>query len=106
MTQFRCNEAAYGGCSVATDRSAASAGGANRMRRSTLVFLGALLGASAVFLSAPGRLHIEARAADSPATQTATDTYRQLALFGLIFDQVRAHYVEDPDVEKMVEGAV
>jgi carboxyl-terminal processing protease len=68
--------------------------------------LGALLGAGAVFLTAPGRFVIEARAADTPATQSATDTYKQLALFGLIFDQVRAHYVEDPDVQKMVEGAV
>ena len=76
------------------------------MRKSTLVFLGALLGASAVFLTVPGRLDIEARAADTPSAQSAADTYRQLALFGLIFDQVRAHYVEDPDVQKMVEGAV
>jgi carboxyl-terminal processing protease len=76
------------------------------MRKSTLAVLGALLGASAVFLTAPGRLDIEARAADTPSTQSAADTYRQLALFGLIFDQVRAHYVEDPDVQKMVEGAV
>jgi carboxyl-terminal processing protease len=68
--------------------------------------LGALLGAGAVFLTAPGRFVIEARAADTPATQSATDTYKQLALFGLIFDQVRSHYVEDPDVQKMVEGAV
>ena len=76
------------------------------MRRSNLMVLGALLGASAVFLSVPGRHALEARAADTPAAQSATDTYKQLALFGLIFDQVRAHYVEDPDVKKMVEGAV
>ena len=76
------------------------------MRKSTLAFFGALLGASAAFLMAPGRLGIEARAADTPATQSASDTYKQLALFGLIFDQVRAHYVDDPDVQKMVEGAV
>jgi carboxyl-terminal processing protease len=76
------------------------------MRKSTLVVLGALLGASTVFLTAPGRLDIGARAAETPATQSAADTYKQLALFGLIFDQVRAHYVEDPDVQKMVEGAV
>jgi carboxyl-terminal processing protease len=65
-----------------------------------------LLGAGAVFLTAPGRLGIEARAADTPANQSAADTYKQLALFGLIFDQVRAHYVDEPDVQKMVEGAV
>ena len=76
------------------------------MRKSKLLFFGALLGAGAAFLAAPGRLGIEARAADTPATQSASDTYKQLALFGLIFDQVRAHYVDDPDVQKMVEGAV
>ena len=76
------------------------------MRRSSLLFVGALLGAGVAFLMAPGRLGIEARAADTPATQSAADTYKQLALFGLIFDQVRAHYVDDPDVQKMVEGAV
>jgi carboxyl-terminal processing protease len=76
------------------------------MRKSTLVFLGALLGAGVVFTSAPGRLDMQARAADTQPTQSAADTYRQLELFGLIFDQVRAHYVDDPDVQKMVEGAV
>jgi len=76
------------------------------MRKSSLLLAGALLGAGAVFLSVPGRLALEARAAETPATQSAADTYKQLALFGLIFDQVRAHYVEDPDVQKMVEGAV
>jgi carboxyl-terminal processing protease len=76
------------------------------MRKSSLLFLGALLGASAVFVAAPGRLATEARAADTPAAHSPADTYKQLALFGLIFDQVRAHYVDDPDVQKMVEGAV
>ena len=74
--------------------------------KSSLLLAGALLGAGVVFLSVPGRLTIEARAAETPATQSAADTYKQLALFGLIFDQVRAHYVEEPDVQKMVEGAV
>ena len=76
------------------------------MRKSSLLFLGAALGAGAVFMTVPGRVGIEARAAETPATQSASDTYKQLALFGLIFDQVRAHYVDDPDVQKMVEGAV
>jgi len=65
------------------------------MRKSSLLFLGAALGAGAVFMTVPGRVGIEARAAETPATQSASDTYKQLALFGLIFDQVRAHYVDD-----------
>ena len=41
------------------------------MRKSTLAFLGVLLGAGAVFLAAPGRLGIEARAAALRAKATA-----------------------------------
>src|SRR4030081_1991013 len=78
-----------------------------RMRKPTLILLGALLGATAVFVMTPGHIMLQARAGDAPkASTSAADTYRQLALFGLIFDQVRAHYVEDPDVQKLVEGAV
>jgi carboxyl-terminal processing protease len=79
-----------------------------RMRKSYLVLLGALVGAAGVILAGPGRIHMEARAADSPAAATppASDTYHQLALFGLIFDQVRAHYVDKPDTQKLIEGAV
>src|SRR3977135_1290061 len=36
----------------------------------------------------------------------ATDTYRQLNLFGDIFKRVRSHYVEKPDDIKLVEGAL
>jgi carboxyl-terminal processing protease len=77
------------------------------MRKSYLVVLGALMGAAGVLLLAPGRIHIQALASDAPATtQPPTDTYKQLALFGLIFDQVRSHYVEKPDNQKLIEGAV
>jgi carboxyl-terminal processing protease len=77
------------------------------MRKSYLVILGALIGATGVLLMAPGRIHMQALASDAPAsTPAATDTYKQLALFGLIFDQVRAHYVEKPDNQKLIEGAV
>jgi carboxyl-terminal processing protease len=65
------------------------------------------MGAAGVLLLAPGRIHMQALAGDAPASTTApTDTYKQLALFGLIFDQVRAHYVEKPDNQKLIEGAV
>ena len=35
-----------------------------------------------------------------------SDTYRQLNLFGDIFERVRAHYVEKPDDSKLVEAAI
>jgi carboxyl-terminal processing protease len=34
------------------------------------------------------------------------DTYKQLNLFGDVFDRVRADYVEVPDEEKMIESAI
>jgi carboxyl-terminal processing protease len=76
------------------------------MRKSSLVCLGALLGAAAVLVITPGRFEFVAHATDTPAGSVAQDTYRQLSLFGLIFDQVRAHYVEQPEPQKLVEGAV
>jgi carboxyl-terminal processing protease len=34
------------------------------------------------------------------------DTYKQLNLFGDVFDRVRADYVEEPDEAKMIESAI
>ncbi|HEU5275418.1 MAG TPA: PDZ domain-containing protein, partial [Xanthobacteraceae bacterium] len=57
---------------------------------------------------APGHLDPRrALAAENPqASQNASDTYRKLELFGLVFDQVRAHYVDSPDNQKLIQGAV
>ncbi|HHI82067.1 MAG TPA: peptidase S41, partial [Rhizobiales bacterium] len=40
------------------------------------------------------------------ATAAGTSTYRQLNLFGDVFDRVRADYVEVPDEEKLIENAI
>jgi carboxyl-terminal processing protease len=40
------------------------------------------------------------------AKAESSDTYRQLNLFGDIFERVRAHYVEKPDDSKLVEAAI
>ena len=37
------------------------------------------------------------------ANAANTDTYRQLNLFGDVFDRVRSDYVEVPDEEKLIE---
>ncbi len=68
------------------------------IRKLSLLFAGALMGASAMTLvyGAPGS---SANAADS-------DTYRQLAIFGDIFERVRAQYVTPPDDKKLVESAI
>jgi carboxyl-terminal processing protease len=36
----------------------------------------------------------------------AADTYRQLSLFGDVFERVRADYVEKPDDSKLIESAI
>jgi carboxyl-terminal processing protease len=40
------------------------------------------------------------------ANAAGSDTYRQLAIFGDIFERVRAQYVTPPDDQKLVENAI
>ena len=42
----------------------------------------------------------------SSAKAAAADTYRQLNLFGDVFERVRADYVEKPDDSKLIESAI
>src|SRR6266852_2389817 len=74
------------------------------MRKTSLVFLGALIGATAALTFIPVRVPLDAYAKDAPTDTTGT--YRQLALFGMIFDLVRSHYAEKPDDSKLVESAI
>ena len=63
--------------------------------------LGVVLGAAAT-VAAP-----EALSYISPAAYAAAaDTYRQLNLFGDVFDKVRNDYVEKPDEAKLIEAAI
>lgn len=68
------------------------------VRRLSLLFAGALMGATAmsVVYGSPG----------STANAAGSDTYRQLAIFGDIFERVRAQYVTPPDDQKLVENAI
>src|SRR5215469_13983810 len=109
----RCDIAAQGiKPRVCNQRRRRLAGGSTdrhlerNMRRFSLIFLGALAGAAGAFVLSPGHVTQQARAETPSASQAATDTYRQLELFGLIFDQVREHYVDAPDTHKLVESAV
>ena len=45
-------------------------------------------------------------ATDATDKDKNRDTFRQLELFGTVFDRVRSDYVEDVDVEKLIENAV
>jgi carboxyl-terminal processing protease len=69
------------------------------MRRFALLAAGAALGA----LATGGIAQIGG--ADG-ATAAATDTYRQLNLFGDVFERIRSDYVEEPDDSKLIESAI
>ena len=72
------------------------------MRKTSLVFLGAAAGVVATLLATqPHSLLV-----GSSARAAASDTYRELNLFGDVFERVRADYVEKPDDSKLVESAI
>jgi carboxyl-terminal processing protease len=58
--------------------------------------------AGAVFLLA---LHQDVGAAPT-STENTPDTYKQLTLFGDVFDLVRADYVDPVSDDTLVEGAI
>jgi carboxyl-terminal processing protease len=94
--------------STKTDFSTPGAGnerqpkGSRMMRKTSLVLLGAVAGASLALMM----VHPPGLLLGTGARAAAADTYRQLNLFGDIFEMVRSHYVEKPDDTKLVEGAV
>jgi carboxyl-terminal processing protease len=69
------------------------------MRRFALLAFGAAFGALAT-----GSVVQFGGPAD--ATAAATDTYRQLNLFGDVFERIRADYVEEPDDAELIESAI
>src|SRR5215472_14070414 len=72
------------------------------MRKTSLLFLGALAGVLVtLMITQPHAL-----VAGSAARAAVSDTYRELNLFGDVFERVRADYVERPDDSKLVESAI
>ncbi|MBV9218673.1 MAG: PDZ domain-containing protein, partial [Methylobacteriaceae bacterium] len=71
------------------------------MRKVSLLVLGAVLGASAVTFTTQTRF-FSAEAAKA----AASDTYRNLNLFGDVFEKIRTDYVEKPDEAKLIEAAI
>ena len=71
------------------------------IRKISYLALGAALGA-AVTLATPTALQ-----AIAPSAYAAVaDTYRQLNLFGDVFEKIRNDYVEKPDEAKLIEAAI
>src|SRR4249920_3167626 len=73
------------------------------MRKTSLILLGAAAGVAVTLVTTQPRLLLEGARAQAAA---ASDTYRQLNLFGDVFERVRADYVEKPDDGKLVESAI
>ena len=72
------------------------------IRKTSFVLLGAAAGVAATLYATQPRT----LAFGSIAKAATTDTYRQLNLFGDVFERVRADYVEKPDDAKLVESAI
>lgn len=70
------------------------------IRKLSFLFAGAVMGATAVtIVSGTAGFGVQANAASS-------ETFRQLNIFGDIFERVRANYVEEPGESEMVEAAI
>src|SRR5436190_1557383 len=72
------------------------------MRKTSLILLGAAAGVAATLVASQPRMFLEGARAQA----AAADTYRQLSLFGDLFERVRAEYVEKPDDGKLIESAI
>jgi carboxyl-terminal processing protease len=72
------------------------------MRKTSIVLLSAATGAALMlFVTQPRTVLM-----GSSARAATSDTYRQLNLFGDVFERVRSDYVEKPDDSKLVESAI
>src|SRR5438477_1800642 len=76
--------------------------GSRMMRKTSLILLGAAAGAALTLITTQPRIVFDG----SSAKAAAADTYRQLSLFGDVFERVRADYVEKPDDAKLIESAI
>jgi carboxyl-terminal processing protease len=73
------------------------------MRKTFLVLLGAAAGAALTLFAVQPRVIL---AGMSAKAASSSDTYKNLNLFGDVFERVRADYVEKPDDAKLVETAI
>src|ERR671916_2055615 len=71
------------------------------MRKVSLLLLGAVVGAGGTTVVSQTNL-----LTSTSAIAASAETYRQLSLFGDVFEKVRTDYVERPDEAKLVESAI
>ncbi|MGF0539865.1 S41 family peptidase [Agrobacterium sp. ES01] len=67
------------------------------VRKVSFILVGALMGATAMSL---------VYSAGIPAQAAGGSTYKELSIFGDVFERVRAQYVTPPDEDKLVESAI
>ena len=67
------------------------------IRRASLVLVGALMGATAMSVIYTATL---------PAEAAGSSTYRELSIFGDVFERVRAQYVTPPKEDQLIENAI
>ena len=72
------------------------------MRKASLILLSAAASAALTLIATQPRLVFDR----SSAIAATADTYRQLSLFGDVFERVRTDYVEKPDDGKLLEWAI
>jgi carboxyl-terminal processing protease len=76
--------------------------GSRMMRKGSLILLSAAASAALTLITIQPRLVFDG----SSATAATADTYRQLSLFGDVFERVRTDYVEKPDASELLEWAI
>ena len=67
------------------------------IRRASLVLVGALMGATAMSV---------VYSVTKPAEAAGATTYRELSIFGDVFERVRAQYVTPPKEDQLIENAI
>ena len=72
------------------------------MRKTSIILLGATAGAAMTLLAIQPQMIFTTTSANA----AIEDTYRQLNLFGDVFERVRTDYVEKPDDNKLIESAI
>jgi carboxyl-terminal processing protease len=76
------------------------------MRRTSLVIVGMAAGSILTMLVARPSLPILVPIAHAATADDTAETYKQLELFGRIYELVRSRYVEQPSDSKLIEAAV
>ena len=72
------------------------------IHKTSLILLGATAGAAMTLFAIQPQMIFTA----TSANVAIEDTYRQLKLFGDVFERVRADYVDKPDDSKLIESAI